>query len=82
MPHDNVSKEFADSSVCCPKSCNTFCNDCLTDDPNVPYTCKAGKMCDRGTGGADNCCAGKIPDDKYCEGSGNTPCRLGIPFFV
>ena len=53
MPHDNVSKEFADSSVCCPKSCNTFCNDCLTDDPNVPYTCKAGKMCDRGTGGAD-----------------------------
>ena len=81
MPHDDVYKEYADSSVCCPKACNSSCNDCLVNDPKSPDTCTPNKMCDQGIGGAKSCCAPEIPTDKYCEGSGNTPCRLGILFY-
>lgn len=80
MPHDSVYIAYADFSVCCPKSCNTSCNDCLPNDPKKPNTCTMEKMCDQGNGGANNCCASNIPPSKYCEGSGNTPCRLGTIF--
>ena len=87
IAHDPKYNKYSNPSVCCPKKCGEFCNECLpsvlaSDYQQVlgfgPAGCSSSlnTMCNQGDTSEGQCCASSAAKNKMCTGLGNAPCRL------